>query len=227
MWWRALGVAVVLLCVGVAGGYAVADRTADEPRQSAGPEPLPAEPLPTPPDVEVLPDPDIPPLATGLPGEEKHLRLTRRGAGISVQVPVGWRENRLPNSRRWTYVGPENVSNTYYLRVEVLIGTQVAATLAKRSRIEALELSAEEGNLQSLVITGETDTGFEATYVFDGYRKVDVERWVALDSGIAYANIAVVGREADTAGLRDLVAKVTDSVGYLDAVPEGEKVPKP
>ncbi len=33
MWWRALGVAVVLLCVGVAGGYAVADRSADEPAE--------------------------------------------------------------------------------------------------------------------------------------------------------------------------------------------------
>ena len=31
MWWRALGVAVVLLCAGVAGGYAVADRSQEEP----------------------------------------------------------------------------------------------------------------------------------------------------------------------------------------------------
>ena len=34
MWWRVLGVALVLLVAGVAGGYAVADRTAEEPARS-------------------------------------------------------------------------------------------------------------------------------------------------------------------------------------------------
>ena len=61
MWWRALGVAAVLLCVGVAGGYAVADRNQEDPVSSGSPVPIPAESpaVPTPPVYDVLPDPDL------------------------------------------------------------------------------------------------------------------------------------------------------------------------
>jgi hypothetical protein len=216
MWWRALGVAAVLLCVGLAGGYALADRTQDQPQRAAEPEPLPASPLPTPQEFDVLPDPDTAALEPGLPGEQRELRLTRRGAGISLQVPAGWTENRLPNSDTWTYVGPENISNTYYLRVRLMIGDQLAATVAKSTRVAALQSAEDEGNIEGLEVTAETTTSFEATYIVDGYRKVTGERWVATESGTAYADVAVTGRVVDTEGLRDLLAKTAGSVTYLD-----------
>ncbi|QIG45384.1 hypothetical protein G5V58_23870 [Nocardioides anomalus] len=222
MWWRALGVAVVLLAVGVAGGYAVGQRAEPERRSAADPAPLPASPLPTPEQFEVLPDPDDPALEPGLPGEVRDLRLTKRGAGVSIQAPVGWTENKQPNSDTWTYIAT-NVSNTYSLRVNVLIGQHQSPEVAKTARVTALESSEADENLQDLQFTAETADSLEATYIFEGHRKVTAERFVGDDNNIAIADIAVTGRVVDTEGIRDLLAKVADSVTYLEPVPEGEK----
>src|SRR4051794_38720801 len=83
MWWRALGVAAVLLCVGVAGGYAVAAHSTDEPSTSHGLEPVPAvsPAVPTPPEREVLPAPDTDPLEPDLPSSTVDLRIGPRAAG--------------------------------------------------------------------------------------------------------------------------------------------------
>ncbi|MDX6371794.1 MAG: hypothetical protein QOD98_782, partial [Nocardioidaceae bacterium] len=92
MWWRALGVAAVLLCVGVAGGYAVADRDQQGPARSDTLAPITAvsPSVPTPPVYDVFPDPTAAPLDPGVETETKELRITKRGAGVSVEVPVGW-----------------------------------------------------------------------------------------------------------------------------------------
>jgi hypothetical protein len=221
MGWRVLGTAVVLLAVGVAGGYAVGQRTEPEPRSAADPAPLPASPMPTPQEFEVLPDPDEPALEPGLPGETHDLRLTKRGAGISIQAPVGWIENRQPNTATWTYIAT-NVSNTYYLRVSLLIARQ-SPEVAKSARVTALLSSEKDGNLQDLQFTAQTPDSLEATYIFEGHRKVTAERFVGDDNNIAIADVAVIGRVVDTEGIRDLLAKVADSVTYLEPVPEGEK----
>ena len=94
--------------------------------------------------------------------------------------------------------------------------------MAKTARVTALNSSETDENLQDLHFTAETDDSLEATYIFEGHRKVTAERFVGRD-GIAIADVAAVGRVVDTEGLRDLLAKVADSVTYLDPVPEGEK----
>src|SRR5215210_4441180 len=87
MWWRALGVAAVLLCVGVAGGYAVADRSEEEPATSAVLVPVPAESpaMPTPSESPTEPDPDEDTLSPDLSTIPAVLRLARQGAGVVAQ----------------------------------------------------------------------------------------------------------------------------------------------
>ena len=221
MWWRALGVAVVLLCAGVAGGYAVADRTEDAAGSSTVLEPVPAvsPAVPTPPEFEVLPDPTAEALGPDLPNHEEELRLTRRGAGASLLVPDGWLQSRLPSSQTWTFAPAINIKNTDSLRVELMIGRRLAVGVAKTTRIAALQSAEDDGNIEGLQVTAETDDSFQATYIVSGYRKVTMERWVAGPDGLAYADIAVTGRTVDQEGAMDLLARTVESAQYLDPLP--------
>ncbi len=222
MWWRALGVAVVLLCAGVVGGYAVADRSEDHPQSSDLLEPLPAvsPAVPTPPAFDVVPDPTEPPLAPDLPNHEEELRTTKRGPGISIFVPDGWRSSRQPSSQTWTYVPASNVKNTYILRVELKIGDRLAVRVAKDARLLALQSALDDGNITNLQISAETDNSFRASYIdAGGFLRVTMERWVGDSNGTAYAEIAVTGRTVDEEGLGDLLARSVETVHYLDALP--------
>ncbi len=224
MWWRALGVAAVLLCVGVAGGYAVADRTTDKPSQDTAVEPVPAvsPAVPTPPEFDVRPDPTAEALLPDLPNHEEDLRITKRGPGISIFVPDDWRSARLPDSQTWNFAPDINIKNTYMLRANLMIGQRLAVTVAKTARLAALESAEDDGNIEGLEITAETDDSFEATYIVEGYLKVTMESWVADDAGTAYADIAVTGRTVDEEGLRDLLARSVETVQYLDPLPPKE-----
>jgi hypothetical protein len=222
MWWRALGVAVVLLCAGVAGGYAVADRTQHEPVGSTTLAPITAvsPAVPTPPAFTVVPDPTEPPLAPDQPNHEEQLRTTARGPGISIFVPDDWRSTRQPDSRTWTFVPASNVKNTYILRVELRIGDRLDVSVAKTARMLALQSALEDGNITNLQISAETDSSFRASYIdAGGFLRVTMERWVGDSNGTAYADIAVTGRTVDEEGLADLLARSVESVHYLEALP--------
>jgi hypothetical protein len=225
MWWRALGVAAVLLCVGVAGGYAFADRNQEEPARSRVLEPVPgvSPAVPTPTVFTVLPDPTAPALGVDLPSHEETLRMSRRGAGITLAVPDGWRLTQLPNSLTWTGVPEINTTNTYTMRVRLMIGQQQAVTVAKSARLDALESAVDQGNMFDLHVTAEADDYIEANYIVDNYRRVTMEKWVGNDDGIAYADVAVTGRTVDTEGLRDLLTRTVESVAYVDQLPPREK----
>jgi hypothetical protein len=221
MWWRVLGVAIVLLGVGVVGGYALADRTASEPARSTALDPVPAASpaVPTPPVYDVKPDPEAEALQPGIPSTAQELRITKRGAGVSALIPDDWIPNRLPESQTWNFSPPINTSNTYTLRIQLMIGQRLAATVAKTARIAALESAEADGHILGLDVTNETPTSFEATYITDDYLRVTMEQWVADANGTAYADVAVTGRTRDTEGLRDLLARTAGSVEYLDPLP--------
>jgi hypothetical protein len=219
MWWRALGVAVVLLCVGVAGGYAVADRSTDEPTRSDTLEPVPAvsPAVPTPLAHEVLEDPPEPALLPDLPHHEESLRVRPRRAGVSLQVPDDWRMVRQPNSNTWTFAVPGNSVNTYGLRVTLMVGQNMAVSVAKTARLAALASAVDEGNLFDLDVTAETPDSFEASYLDGGYLRLTMERWLAFEGELAYVDVAVTGRSVDEEGLRDLLARTTDSMQEIVA----------
>src|SRR4051812_11596712 len=96
MWWRALGVALVLLGLGGVIGYAVADDAEEQPQEGSAAAPLVgvSPSVPTPPVYDVFPDPTAAPLEAGVETATRELRITRRGAGVSLLVPVEWEMNR-------------------------------------------------------------------------------------------------------------------------------------
>jgi hypothetical protein len=218
MVWRVLGVAVVLLAVGVAGGYAVADRTTEQPTVGGTPSPLAAvsPAAPTPPVVDVLPDPDFPALATDVPLEPKVLRTSRKnGDALAVDIPEGWIVNRSQGAATWNYVAT-NLHNTYTLRIGIVAGQHVAVSVALGSRIEALKSAQSENHLSNLEITAQSAEAFQATYVDEGFLRVTTERWVSFHDGTAYATVAAVGRTIDKPGLDALVTRVAMSMEEAD-----------
>jgi hypothetical protein len=224
MWWRALGVGLALLAVGVIGGYAVADRTTEQPTHGTGPEPVPAvsPAVPTPPAREVLPDPLTPALVPDLPSHETTLRISRKGIGLTVQVPDGWTENRVENSNSWTYAVLGNPKNTYVLRINIMAGDHVSIPVAMKARIAAFEDAVDNGDLLDFEVTAKAEDTFEATYIDHGYLRVTMERWVSFGGTTAYAAAAVTGRTVDEEGLRDLLVRTVTSMQELPAVTEDQ-----
>jgi hypothetical protein len=221
MWWRALGVAAVLLCVGGVVGYAVGDNTQEQPRSSNVLVPVPAvsPAVPTPPVYDVFPDPTAAPLDPGVETEVKELRITQRGAGVSVEVPVGWDVNRQDNSQIWTFTPDINTKNTYTLRVTLLIGQHLAVDVAKATRLAALRSAETNEDLLDLEVTTENDQGFEVSYIDHGYLRTSLERFIGDDNDTAFADVAVTGRAVDEDGMRDLLTGVVESATLLDPLP--------
>jgi hypothetical protein len=221
MWWRGLGVAVVLLCAGVAGGYAVADRTEQGPETSDTLSPVPAvsPAVPTPPEQTYLPDPQTEPLAPDLPSSPVDLRVSRRGLGVTVNIPDGWRQNQVTDSNFWNFVQPGNPFYTYLMRVAMVRGQNVSITAAKAGRIAALEESElnPTGTVKDFEVTVERDDTFEATYTSGGYLRVTMEKWVSFDDSHAWASVSVTGRTVDEEGLRDLLNRTVDSMQPIEA----------
>jgi hypothetical protein len=225
MWWRVLGVAIVLLGVGVLGGYAVADRNQTQPASSRTLEPVPAvsPAIPTPPERTIRPDPDTPALEPDLPSSSVDLRISRKSLGLRVDIPDGWRRERVENSNMWTFVKTGNPQNTYGLRVNIVRGQNLSIAAAMAGRIAALEDAEENDALQDFEVTAQTDDTFEATYISGGYRRVTMEKWVSFDGSNAYAEAAVTGRVVDEEGLRDLLTRTIDSMEELEPPPPAQK----
>jgi hypothetical protein len=223
MGWRALGITVVLLAVGVAGGYAVGQRTEPQARSDATVEPVPAvsPAVPTVAAHPVLPDPTTAPLAPDLPAHPEVLRLPRKGLGLVAQIPDGWQSSHSGDT--WIFAQTGNPTNTYTLRIQLLISQRQSVAVVKGARLAALQQSQADGNMFELDVTADTDDEFEATYIDSGsYRRVTRERYVDNGSGLAYVVIAATGRTVDTEGLRDLVTRISTSLVTLAA---GEPAP--
>jgi len=228
MWWRALGVAVVLLCVGVAGGYAVADRRQEAPVTDDRLTPVPAvsPSVPTPAVPTYAPDPDIPPLTTAdLATEIIPLRLDPGGPGVRVAVPVGWQQNRPEGKDFWTFAEPSNLHNTYSLRVTILSSGTASKKAAMAARIAALEDAEANGDIQDFVVTVQTDDTFEATYVADDHLRFTTERFVSFGGSEASASVAVTGRKVDKPAMGDLLAQTVTSLRDLPAKEATTAVP--
>ena len=126
-----------------------------------------------------------PTLCAGPADPAEELRITTRGAGISIARARRLDQNRredkadldLRPSRRSTS------QNTYLLRVEP--EDRAAAWLRSVGQdapgSHALQSGCRRnGNLQDLQIIAETDISFQASYIDQaGFRRLTIERWVA------------------------------------------------
>lgn len=222
MWWRALGVAFVLLCAGVAGGYAVADRDQPEPRSSDTLEPVPAvsPSVPVVPTPSYEPDPEDPPLdASQLTLEPTKLRLSADGIGVKVSVPTGWRSVRPDNTNFWNFSDPALGTGNYLLRVTIVRGLNVSINAARELRIAALEDAQANDGISDFVVTDQSGDTMVAQYVDGGHLRLTTERWVSFDGQHAYASVAVTGRVVDQAGLAVLLGRTITSMRELPATP--------
>ncbi|WP_193612479.1 hypothetical protein [Nocardioides lijunqiniae] len=203
---RALGVAVLLGALGVAGGYAAVTMSQDEPARMSAVVPVPGQSpsYPSDPVVRVLPDPGAPALAPGLELEPRRIGSER--FGVWVSVPRGWVRNdsELTESK---WAPPRAPLNTYFLRVKSITGQRLSIAQALALRRDSLEEVVTEFDLEV-----ENDETLVATYVNEGYRRLTMERFVELDGdGVADVTVVVIGRLADRDGLLDLLEGVSAS----------------
>lgn len=204
----AVGLVAVLVAGAATGGYLLRPSEEREVVSYDGPSPVaavspsfPAEP------PDVRPDPTFPALETGV--GLRPIRIGDKPFDLKLQVPVGWVQT-IPQASEWKFFPPPgDVLNTYFLRVR-LVGNQYqpVATILE-ARINALD-GAE--SVKDFVVESRTADGFVANYVNDGYRCVEMNRWVpSPDGGPAFAWIGLVGREVDREAMTDLLARIVDS----------------
>lgn len=205
---RTLGVALVLAIAGAAGGYGVGALQVDDPVTISMALPVPAED-PSYPVVEydVTPDPGLAPLPTGIALARTRLRFG--GTPLELAVPRGWTVGGKPG--KWIYSSPDQVQNSYYVRVETL-NNQRSVGVELNSRIDALREAQSDGNLDHVLVEEESDDEFVATYLQGGYQRVSMERFLDLGTTSAYVTIAVIGRERDREGMADLLERICASV---------------
>ena len=112
---RGTAVLALLVAIGVAMGFGASWFVGENPSGDGVAAPVPASPsLPVDPVPELLPDPQTPPLATGIPLERQSV-----GAGdfrMTLPVPRGWSfsENSL---NEWQWRPPDQPDFVYVLRV--------------------------------------------------------------------------------------------------------------
>ena len=227
MWWRALGVAVVLLCAGVAGGYAVADRTdrgaGPQHRARAGPG-ASRRRCPRPPVQHVLPDPEADPLAAR-PAQPAAATLRlhparRRGHGRTI--PDGWRQNRLAGQRHLELRQAEATRPTpTRLRIQLVVGADGSRSRWPRPRrIAALEQADADGRHRTDFDGHRRDRRHLRGDLHrrDGYLRVTMEQWVAFDGGHGVRRRRRHRpRPWTSEGLRDLLSRTVGSMQSLDA----------
>lgn len=205
MGWRGLGVAVLLAGIGVVAGIGAAVLTADGPGALPASTPVSAHSpsFPTDPPLQVLPDPDTPPLEPGLRSHVE--RVGQQPFGLAVPIPNGWARS-TPKAGEWRWFVEDNPLNTYVLRV-VLPSGYATIPDALQARLEALDGAT---GIEDLTVESQTADSFVATYVSESHRRLTMERYLSLDgSNTVYVNIAIVGRLVDREGMADLLDEVS------------------
>lgn len=197
----ALALAVLGVLLGGAGGYWWGERPRPvSSAYDAAPIPAASPSYPVVPPV-VSPDPTDPPLAPGVPLQEQRIRAAR-GFPVTLPVPRGWVRSDA-NPGEWLfYPSWGQTEYRYFIRVRTVANTYQAVDRAVAARIDALRGADAVDDFR---LESEQTDRFVASYVNDAHRRVAYEGFLDRnDSGVAYLYIAVIGREADRAGLADL-----------------------
>jgi hypothetical protein len=203
--WRGSAAVVLLLGVGIGGGYAAAAALEEAPAASGPATPVPAvsPSVPVDPPATIRPDPDVPALDTDL--RTRREQLGTGGFAVSLPVPVGWQRTDLASAEaKWDVAG--HPLNTYWLRVEQVSSQRESIPTTVEERVADLDATTE-----GFVIVEQTDESLSFTYLADGYLRYGHLRWLDLTgSGIAELEIATTGREVDVPGMEALVDTVAE-----------------
>ncbi|WP_435746528.1 hypothetical protein [Nocardioides sp. SYSU DS0663] len=196
--------AVLGLVLGAAGGVLAAGLARPEPTAAGTAVPVAAvsPSYPVDPEPEVVPDPDTPALAPGVPTRPAEIEV--HPYRLRLPVPVGWLRSDS-SLGEWKWLPPDQPGdNSFFLRVRLIGGVQTRAAVLQQ-RLDALGGASE---VEDLVVESRDEKGFTATYVLSGYRRVAMERFLSVDGSTAYAAIALIGRERDRRGMADLVERI-------------------
>ena len=206
------GTVLLLLAVlaGGAGGWAYAERTSGPVISGAAPGPVAADDpsIPYTPPEKTRPDSDLPPLTASVDMHDERLGTPRDG-GIVLPVPDGWDRFTFSDDVQARWTAPGNPSGAYSVRVQVIDENR---SISQKVAARDDELLADAGVSDLEVFTQSVDT-FRAGFIFGGYRKLTVIRWVSLgDAGFADVEIAATGRLIDERGMDALVARIATEV---------------
>ena len=206
MTWRGPTVLVLLLALGVVGGFGASWALGGHPTSQGAAAPLAASPsLPVDPVPELLPDPDFEPLEPGIELVEQ--RVGTGDFGLSLEVPVGWRftTNSLTE---WQWRPRDFETFGYYMRVEQVISNRRSIDWTLDRRID--ELVEDE---QSVTVRSQGGGSLHYTYVTSNHLRHGFITWLDLTgSDNAQVEIAVTGRAADVPGMSELIDRVADSM---------------
>lgn len=212
---------LLLLVAGGAGGWAWAEAGSDVVVSGSTPTPVgAADPaLPYSPPEKVKDDSDLPALGEGLATHEEKLGPDT-SEGLVVPVPDGWDRFDFAGTIEARWTAPGNPSGSYSVRVKSL--TDDRSLIQQVAQREAgLRFDDSVSALEVLDSSGDTLT---VTYIQDGYRKLQVIRWVSFLGGTADVEVAGAGRLVDERGLEELVARIASGVRrQAPLVPRGER----
>ncbi len=202
---RGLGLLLLLALLGGAAGWAYAEERAEPGLSRAAPAPVaaadPAVPY-TPPEV-TKPDADLPPLAEGFATHDEKLGVPGEG-GVVLPVPDGWARTALREAEaRWMPPAAET-GGGYSVRVQV-VDLQRSLAQAVAERAAALDFDTRLSDLEILDEQGDT---LRASFILEGWRKLQVTRWISFDGNGIDLEISATGRLIDERGLEALVSKI-------------------
>lgn len=199
----------LLLVVGGVAGWVWADLSAAPALRDDAPSPVAAaDPaIPYTPPEKVKKDSDLPPLAAGVATHEE-LVGTPRSGGIATPVPNGWARTTLPGvEAKWA---PANApEGSYTVRVKRIIGENRTLPQKVAELIASLPFDPSVTDVQ---IVDQSNDTLRSTFIFDGYRRFNVVRWVSFRGGLVDVEISATGRLVDQPGLESLVSRIATEV---------------
>ncbi|MFC5492084.1 hypothetical protein [Nocardioides caricicola] len=205
---RWIGLALALVLLGLAAGYAAGSEADDGPRHLDEAHPIEAvEPSWPGAPTKVVPDSAYPALAAGV--RTRPETVGSPPFPLSLPVPRGWvRTNPTSGEWRW-YPDDDYEQNTYFLRVRQIGNLYSPVPKALADRITALD---DAESVKDFDVESQTADSFTATYVSDEHRRLAMERFLPGPDGNAIASVALIGRIADRDGMVDLFPRITNAV---------------
>ncbi len=204
---RALGIAVLLGVLSLAGGYGLAQLTRDAPALAgvAAPVPATSPSVPAPVLAPYAEDVDLPPLETNLTYDQRQL-----GAGPFAWVyagPLSW-PSVVVGIGEATLAPPGNPAGGYGMRVKL-----VNANLTPAQMVEQ-KLAALQSGYEDVSVVGRSEDTLAVTFrsLPENWLRYNTFRWFTPDdSDLAAFETSVNGRERDQRGLRDLLDQISAS----------------
>lgn len=206
---RGLGLLLLLALLGGAAGWAWAERSSAPTVSRAAPgTPAAADPaVPfTPPEV-TKPDADLPPLPVSHSTHDEKLGPAGQGeGGVVVAIPNGWDRFDFADGLQARWTAPGNPPGSYSIRVQIV---DLPRTLEQMVAARAAELPLDNRISDLDIPPDQTGDTLRATFIMDGYRRLQITRWLSYDGNGIDLEISATGRLIDERGLAALVSKVS------------------